>query len=302
MELRHLRYFVAVAEELHFGHAAKRLNISQPPLSAQIAALEDELGVRLLDRSKRHVLLTEAGRRFLAEARIALAQAVHAAEVAQRAQRGDLGELRIGLYASAPLTLGVSGALAAFRAELPGVTLLLRELNSSAQLEQLQGRALDLGFIRQHDRPSLPSGFAALEVVREPLVALLPATHRLAAEDTPLPLASLRDEPFVFFSLSVPSTLHNQVVALCAQAGFVPRVAQAATTNAMIIGLVAAGFGVSILPAVSCHVRSPRVVTRRLDAAEAVTSCWLVFREAPGNPVAERFVAFMRQRSLSLEP
>ncbi|MBR0828639.1 LysR family transcriptional regulator [Bradyrhizobium manausense] len=302
MELRHLRYFVAVAEELHFGRAALRLHISQPPLSAQIAALEEEIGAQLLDRDRRHVKLTEAGRRFLQEARATLEQAERARDVARRAQNGELGEIRIGLYGSAPLTRGVSEALAGFRAEFPGIALLLHDLDSAQQIEHLQSRALDVGFIRQHRPPALSAPFECFEVVREALQVLLPIGHALASEDTPLAIDRLANEPFVFLARSLRSMLHEQIYSICAASGFVPKVTQEATSNAMVLGLVAAGFGLSILPSASCRMGSGRIVTRPLDAPNRMTSCWLIHSGETARPLVRHFADFVRKRGLSIEP
>lgn len=301
MELRHLRYFVAVAEELHFGRAALRLGISQPPLSQQIAALETEVSARLFNRDKRNVVLTPAGKLFLVEARAALKQVDRARDVARRAQSGELGELRIGLFGSAPLATGVSDSIGSFRALLPDVSLILRELDSAQQIEHLQTGALDAGFIRQHRTPILPSALSAIQVTREPLHAILPQSHALASDDGPLPLAELADEPFVFFPHTAHSSMHEQVYSLCRDAGFLPRIVQEANANAMIVGLVAAGVGVSILPAALCRSLPAGVHTRPLDAPGATTACWLGYCPKATNPLAQRFVEHVRARGLSQE-
>src|ERR1700761_2805483 len=153
MELRHLRYFVRVAEELHFARAAKHLGISQPPLSQQIRALEDELGVRLLERTSRRVMLTPAGKMFLEGARATLQQAERAATMARRAARGELGQLAIGFNASAPFVPQVARAIHDFRQTYPEVALQLTELPAAAQIEGLDDHLLDLGFMRSPAQP-----------------------------------------------------------------------------------------------------------------------------------------------------
>ena len=278
MELRHLKYFVTLAEELHFGRAADRLNISQPPLSQQIKALERELGARLLTRTSRRVELTQSGRIFLTEAKATLAQAERAQSIAGRAERGEVGELRIGLFASAPLSLLVASALTTFRRTFPEVSLVLRERATPQQIEDLQAERLDLGFLRSHTAPNLPGTLEANEVVREQLFVFLPAGHPLAGESTPLSITALASEAFVFFARDVRSTLHDQVYALCAAAGYTPRVSQEANTNSMITGLVAAGMGVSVLPAAQARVRSDGVHVRPLAEADARTATWLARR------------------------
>jgi DNA-binding transcriptional LysR family regulator len=157
MELRHLRYVVALAEELHFGRAAARLGISQPPLSQQIQALEAELGARLFERSNRRVALTEVGRLFLEQARMVLAAADRAAEVARRAQRGEIGEIRIAFTASAPFTTLIPQTIFAFRRSHPDVHLQLQEMPTRQQIEALAERRLQIGFLRNPTFPPVPT-------------------------------------------------------------------------------------------------------------------------------------------------
>ncbi|TAM33299.1 MAG: LysR family transcriptional regulator, partial [Rhodanobacter sp.] len=170
MELRHLRYFIAVADELHFGRAAERLGMSQPPLSQQIRQLEQRVGVRLLDRTNRRVALTEPGRLFLDEARDILARTDHAIDLAQRAQRGETGELRVGMTRSTPLTGHIPRAILAFRQQLPEVQLQLEEMNSLRQIDALLDRRLQIGIVRGN---VLPDGLASKRLFRDPLVAVL---------------------------------------------------------------------------------------------------------------------------------
>lgn len=294
MELRHLRYFVAVAEELHFGRAAARLNMSQPPLSQQIAALERDLGVTLLERSGRRVALTDAGRLLLQEAQATLEQAARTRLVATRAQRGQVGELRIGLFASAPLSLAFAMAISAFRRECPYVTLTLREQPTPEQIDELLRGRLEFGFLRSPSRPQLPAELDALEVVREPLCVALPPEHALALKDGPLPIAELAQQPLVFFSRSMGSSLNDQLHSLCMAAGFVPRITQEANANSMILGFVAAGLGISVLPATLCSLWPDRIRVRPLDAAGAVTCTWLAWRRDRVSPLTRRFVAQFR--------
>jgi len=294
MELRHLRYFVAVAEELHFGRAAARLKMSQPPLSQQIAALELDLGVRLLERSNRQVRLTDAGRLFLAEAKATLEQAERARQVAMRAQQGELGELRIGLFPSAPLSGAVSAAISTFRRAWPNVTLTLRERATPGQIEELLRGQLDVAFLRSPARPPLPGNLSSLEVVREALCVVLPLEHRLAVETGPVPISALAEEAFIFFSRAVGSSLNDQLQSLCMEAGFQPRITQEATANSMILGLVAAGLGISVLPAALCWLRPGRIRVRPLDAPGAMTAIWLAWQQDGASAVATRFVQQVR--------
>lgn len=301
MELRHLRYFIALAEELHFGRAAERLNISQPPLSQQIKALEQELGVRLFERSSRQVQLTETGRLFLDEAKATLAQAERAYQIAGRAQRGEIGELRIGLFASSPLSVPISTALTTFRRTNPEVFLSLHERTTPQQIEDLEAGNLDLGFLRSPIAPSLPPTLQSMELVQEQLFVFFSADHHLAQEKGPIPIEQLSNESFVFFARDVRSTLHDQVYALCAAAGYSPRVSQEANTNLMIIGLVAAGLGISVLPAAQAHVNSDRVNVRPLDAPGATTAIWLANRHQESNPTVQWFIEHFSDLGIPVE-
>ena len=177
MELRHLRYFIAVAEELHFGRAAQLLGISQPPLSQQIQALEQELGARLFERTNRRVALSEAGRLFLEEARRVLAQVDKAADVARRAQLGELGELKIGFTSSAPFSSSIPQAIFAFRQAFPAVHLHLKEMSSREVADGLVDESIEVGMMRPL---VLPDSLHAVELFREPLVAVIRADHPLA--------------------------------------------------------------------------------------------------------------------------
>lgn len=299
MELRHLRYFIAVAEELHFGRAAQVLGISQPPLSQQIQALEQELGARLFERTNRRVELSEAGRLFLQEARLVLAQVEKAADVARRAQLGELGEMKIGFTSSAPFNSSIPKAIHTFRQRFPAVHLDLREMSSRDVAEAVFDEAIELGLMRPMP---LPEGLISTELLREPLVAVLNASHPLAARsDQGLYLESLANEPFVFFPRSYGSGLHAQLLNLARQAGFNPHFAQEAREAMTIIGLVSAGLGVSVLPASFQRMRIDGVVYRTLLDEGAMTAVWLVQRKGGASPMAEAFAQLLtHQASTSL--
>ncbi|KXE12962.1 LysR family transcriptional regulator [Pseudomonas aeruginosa] len=298
MELRHLRYFIAVAEELHFGRAAERLGISQPPLSQQIQALEEEIGARLFERTNRRVELTDAGRLFLDESRQVLAQVDKAVLLARRAHLGELGELKIGFTSSAPFTSTIPSSIHAFRKAYPDVHLDLQEMSSRQVLKALLEESLQVGVIRPL---ALPDAVHWVELFREPLVAVLRADHPLAAgsEDS-LAIAALAEEPFVFFPRSYGTGLYDQVIALTRQAGFSPRIAQEASEAMTIIGLVSAGLGVSILPASFRRTRVDGVVYRTLSDPEATTAVWLVRRQNEGSPLALSFIDLVTREAASL--
>ncbi len=299
MELRHLRYFVAVAEELHFGRAADLLGISQPPLSQQIQALEQELGVRLFERSNRHVALTDAGRLFLEETRQTLAQVSKSVDVVRRAEQGEIGELQIGFTASAPFVSIIPRAVFAFRQAFPAVHLDLQEMTSSQVCQALMEKKLQIGMIRPLE---LPGELDAVELLREPLVALLHAGHPLAGEQNGgLALAELADQPFVFFPRSYGTGLYAQLFSLARQAGFTPRITQEAHEALTIIGLVAAGLGVSVLPASFRRIRIDGVVFRTLTDTDATTAVWLVKRRQERSPLAQAFIDLLTREVQALK-
>lgn len=292
MELRHLRYFIAVAEELHFGRAALRLGISQPPLSQQIQALEDELGACLFERTNRRVALSAVGELFLPEARAVLAQLDKALAVARRAQQGELGELKVGFTSSAPFTSTIPRALRAFRQACPAVHLDLRELSSREVAEAVGEGLLQVGMIRPLD--PLPDGLEALQLFAEPLVAVLPAGHPRAVESAGgIALAELAVEPFVFFPRSFGTGLYDQVLGLARAAGFSPHIVQEASEAMTLIGLVATGLGVTILPASFSRMRIDGVVWRTLRDPGASTAVWLVRRRGEQSPLVQRFAELL---------
>ncbi|MCS3415692.1 LysR family transcriptional regulator [Pseudomonas yamanorum] len=291
MELRHLRYFIAVAEELHFGRAAQVLGISQPPLSQQIQALEQEIGARLFERTNRRVELSEAGRLFLQEARLVLAQVDKAADVARRAQLGELGELKIGFTSSAPFNSSIPQAIFAFRQAFAAVHLNLQEMSSTEVAESLVDESIQVGLMRPLP---LPDSLSVVELMREPLVAVLNAGHPLVeGSERGLHLAQLAEEPFVFFPRTYGSGLYAQLLNLARDAGFSPHFAQEAGEAMTIIGLVAAGLGVSVLPASYQRIRIDGVVYRTLLDQEAVTAVWLVQRKGQQTPMAKAFVELL---------
>ncbi|WP_043310240.1 LysR family transcriptional regulator [Pseudomonas sp. ML96] len=298
MELRHLRYFVAVAEELHFGRAAERLNISQPPLSQQIQALEQAMAVRLFERTNRRVALTEAGRLFLDEARAILQRVEGAVQLAQRAQRGELGELKVGFTASAPFTSIMPRSILAFRQARPDVHLSLLEMSSGAVVQALLDRQIQVGVLRPF---ALPDSIEAIELFRDPLVAVLRADHPLAAgSEDGLSLSALAEEPFVFFPRSYGTGLFDQLNELARQAGFIPRIAQEANEAMTIIGLVAAGMGVSMLPESFRRTRVDGVVYRTLLDPGATSAIWLARRRDERMPQALAFVEMMTRQVAAL--
>jgi DNA-binding transcriptional LysR family regulator len=290
IELRHLRYFVAVADTLHFGKAAERLGMSQPPLSQQIRQLEDTVGARLLTRTNRRVALTEPGKVFLDEAREILAKVEAAIELAQRAERGELGELRIGFTRTVPLTQDIPRAILTFRQQFPAVHLQLEEMMSRQQIDALLERKLHIGILRLG---TLPQSLVSKRMFRDPLVAVVPNGHpalkRVDARGK-LSTKALAQEPFVVFARTAGAGVYEHVFSLCRDAGFTPRIVQEAREASTIIGLVATGLGVSILPASCSHIHIEGVSYVPLADASAVSEVHVAYREDERSPLVPRFI------------
>lgn len=299
MELRHFRYFVAVAEELSFTKAARRLHISQPPLSQHVQDLERELGAVLLDRNRGHVSLTEAGTLFLSEAKVVLKQAAHAVDVAKRAGRGEVGVLRIGFTATAPFTREFSKVVHAYRRQLPNVHLALKFSTTEPILEALRMSELDIGLIRPAASAELPENITAIPVRRDRLMVVVHADHPLALSKTPIAIEDLSDEPFILRPNGVGAGFYEQIYALCNDAGFSPHLEQQAHEAVTILCLVAAGLGVTILPASLQAIAMTGVVWRDLVASEkSMSVVYLVFRSDEGNTFQRScFIELMQQLS-----
>jgi DNA-binding transcriptional LysR family regulator len=287
MELRHLRYFIAVAEELHFTRAAARLHIGQPPLSQQIQALEKEVGAQLFERSKRWVRLTEAGKFFLDDARKILALSDRAMATARRASIGEIGELRVGFTSSMPFTIILQRVVNLYRQRYPQVTLSLQEMSSARQIEAINHRTLDLGFIRPPEI-GLPDSLDVITLRHDPLLLVMPGDHRLARKKS-VKLSELAGEAFVMYSKDVGTGIYAQIEQLCRQAGFEPRIVQEAREASTIIGLVAAGCGVSILPESFQCIQMPGVSYRKISDPNATTALMLATRSGESAPLVDAF-------------
>ena len=286
MELRHLRYFVTVAEELHFGRAAKKLHISQPPLSMQIRALEAELGVMLFNRTQRSVALTQAGNALLGEARDILARVDQAVLMTRRVSRGEIGELAIGFISVADYNV-LPVVLREFRRAFPLVNLTLRESTTDAQIRDLLAGRIDVGFVLPPiNEPSLES----LPILREPLIAALPDKHPLARKAGKLVLEKLKDAPFILFPRPYAPGLYDDVVSCCKAAGFSPRVEQEAIQMQTIVSLVSAELGVALIPASLTNLRRTGVTYKELKAGSPLTEVHLAWRRGDDLPALRVFV------------
>jgi len=265
MDFRHLRYFVAVAEELSFTRAAERLHIAQPALSIQIRALEEELGTALLTRTKRKVALTSAGQGFLVRARQLLEDAERARDEVAHAARGARGRLRVGFTSSLPYSAVFSDVLRRYRETYPGVDLQLREMFTNEQFEALNDNALDIGLVRS-PASHAPDGIVLREIARDPVRIVMPTDHPLATAPD-VSMSELSEAGFITFPFGAGTGLPTLLVELARAAGFEPRVVQVASEATTQIGLVAAGVGLALLPAQLEHVRLPRVCYKPLRDA-----------------------------------
>jgi DNA-binding transcriptional LysR family regulator len=287
-----LRYFTAVAEELHFGRAAARLHMAQPPLSQQIRRLEEELGVQLFQRTRRRVELTHAGQTFLEEARRTLAQAEQAICVARKAARGEVGQLAVGFVDSA-VYQALPPTLRLFRERFPRVELVLQELGPSAQFQLLREGRLHAGFVRSRiDDPAL----AQVRLFEEPLMAALPRMHPRAGRES-ICLQDLAKDPFVIFPRALGAGFYDQILSLCGQAGFSPHIVQEANEMQTIVSLVAAGIGVAIVPASISNLRMKGVSYVHIRKPLARSAMTVVWRRDDPSPALKAFMQIIRQLS-----
>ncbi|MCW3003955.1 MAG: Transcriptional regulator [Conexibacter sp.] len=291
MELRHLRYFVAVAEELSFTRAAERLHMAQPPLSTQIKQLEGLLGVELFDRSRRNIQLTEAGRALLVEARQLLVQLDQAIRVVQRVGSGQVGRLGVGFVPSASNS-ALPPLLRTFRARYPDVELYLREMQPDELLRGLHEGRLDVAFLYL---PFDDETLASRPVSVEPLVVALGDDHPLAVRSQ-VAMEELAFEPFVLPGRYGMPGLHEKVLAACDEAGFTPRAVQKDVwLMQTIIGLVAAGIGVALVPASEQNIQRTGVAYRALAGSRPTVELGVAWRREHDTPVLVSFLSVVEE-------
>jgi DNA-binding transcriptional LysR family regulator len=287
-DLRQLRHFIAVAEQLHFGRAAASLHISQPPLSRSILDLEMRVGATLLARTRRRVALTPEGARFLEEAKRVLAQLERAVLEVGAMAAGGGGRLRLGFVSLADYGV-LPGLLKAYKAARPGVELALREMLSPDQAAALTAGELDFGLLLP---PVAGADLEHVVVQRERFVAALPARHRLARGGGKnagrLAVRELADEAFVMAPRAIAPGLHDIVAALTARAGFAPRVAQEAIQMQTVVSLVSSGLGVALVPASVANLGRRGVAYRELSDAHPRLDLWLAWRRGSATGVAAR--------------
>jgi DNA-binding transcriptional LysR family regulator len=287
MELRHLRYFTAVAQHLNYSEASRRLHVAQPAISQTILDLEGELGVKLLFRTRRSVQLTAAGTTFLREAEDILGRADEARRLAQRAARGEVGNLGIGFFgtASAPI---LPALVQTYRGKFPDVELHLHELNPDQQLAAFDDGRIDLGFSRPLP-PDSRMEFEQKTVYTDCLAVALPETHPLAKQKV-VRTKSLAGEPFVQFHRKGAPGLFDEVIAGCRQAGFSPRIVNEPNFMATVMTLVESGLGVSIVPRCVRTLNRPHVLIRRISPKSAPIPLCAVWRKSDKNPALEAFL------------
>jgi DNA-binding transcriptional LysR family regulator len=290
VELRHLRYFIAVAEELHFGRAARRVGIAQPPLSQQIRRLEEEVHTALLRRTKRNVQLTEAGRLFLDEARATLAQVERAVRLAQRASRGEIGQLSVGFVPWADFT-SIPKMIRTFGERHPDVDVELHSLTSQEQVAALRHGDIDVGIMRP---PVSGDDLLTEPLFSEPLVVAFPRGHRFTTYEQ-IPWRELTSEAFIAFSRERTTGYDALLVRACHDAGITLRVRHEADHPQTILALVEAGIGVSLVPASFARVKRPGISHRGLRPIGPALETIIVWRRDNESPLLRAFLEVVHE-------
>jgi DNA-binding transcriptional LysR family regulator len=294
VELKQLRYFVAVAEELHFGRAARRLFISQPALSFDIRKFEEQLGVQLFTRTSKAVSLTNAGQVLLDEARRLLLQAAEAERITQRSAHGLAGRLRIG-FVNSMLYRGLPKAVSRFEADHPGVEIVLKEMNTSEQVRAIQRLQIDMGCAHWGN---FPADVSATPIFSEPFLCCLPAGHPLARRRR-IDLRLLAGEPFILFPRTVSPHYHDLIIAQCVAAGFSPLIRHEARLWQTVVTMVEFGMGVALVPHTLRQVHDERVCYRPLQGDTLESQVLLLQRAGDTESVAARFAEYLREAAQS---
>jgi DNA-binding transcriptional LysR family regulator len=295
MELRQLRYFVAIVEAGNFSRAAERLHVSQPPLSIQIKNLEEELGVQLLERSNRGVSLTTAGAIFFDEIRAVLARLEHARIETQRADRGDVGVLSVGFVSIADYSI-LPSALKHFRARYPLVEVQLHELTTDAQIRELRDARLDLGIgLAPVAEPDLEFE----RVLREELVLAAPSGHPALGSDGAINLRTLSKESFIVPPRDIAPGLYDLIIGHCRLCGFAPRITQQARQMQTVISLVSSGMGLALVPSSVRNLERAGVQYRRLRGKAALIELGILALRDSRSPLREKFAAALRGEARS---
>ncbi|WP_296223427.1 LysR family transcriptional regulator [Ralstonia sp. UBA689] len=297
MDLKQLRYFVAVAEELHFGRAAQRLFISQPALSFDIRRFEEQLGVQLLARTNKSVTLTNAGQVLLDEARKLLQQAAEVERVTLRSAHGLAGRMRVG-FVNSMLYRGLPRAIERFEADHPAVEIVLKEMNTGEQIQAIQRQQIDLGCAYWG---SFPAEVVSAPIFSEPFVCCLPAGHTLARRKH-LDLSALAQEPFILFPRTVSPHYHDLIIALCVDAGFSPVIRHEARLWQTVVTMVGFGMGVALVPKTLQHAGDVRVSFVPLAGGKKESPVLSLRRAGDTEPVTGRFLEYLEATARESAP
>ncbi len=287
--MRHLRYFVAVAEELHFGRAAQRLHICQPPLSQQIKDLERDLGALLFHRNHKKISLTEAGAAFLDDAREILRRVEVAADRVRSVACGIVGRISMGFVLPA-MDSFLPNAIREFRSQNPGIEIELHELGTMAQLDALGKGQIQVGVVRLFQQET--GGLVVETIAEEPYILALPAKHPLTSLKA-VPLAALDGEQLIFFPRRTHPRLHDRILACCSAVGCAPRISQETTTKATAIALAAAGIGVALVPESARKQRRSGVLYRPIVGDLPMIKLSLVRREGVESQILNRLTGII---------
>lgn len=285
-----MRYFVVLAEELHFGRAAERLNLAQQPLSAAIKRLEESIGTRLFERTSRQVKLTAAGQVYLPEARLILQRTSEAADLARRAAHGEVGQLSVG-YAAGTLHNVLPPTVRRFRTASPGVHLRLHELSSPEVEATLIRGDVQVGLLCPPvNDPSLRSEI----VLREPIILALPRDHRLTRQAR-VTLADAADEPFVLYQRATKPSVYDSIIGLCRSAGFSPQITQEVATEAAVVGLVAAGMGLALVSSSQRKAPGEDIAYRFLEGPWVEVELAAAWTRTDNSPLTAAFLELIRE-------
>ncbi|MCH1925147.1 LysR family transcriptional regulator [Shewanella sp. C32] len=299
MELRHIRYFLAVAEEHNFTRAANRLHIAQPPLSQQIRTLEQEIGTALFVRTPHGAELTDAGQALYQQLAGLPKQLQHAKDIALKAAKGEIGKLRLGVTGTAALHPAIPAVIRQYRRRYPEVELTIEEANSLALAEGLANDRLDAAILRPSD--SDPTQLTVQHFLEEQLVIALPASHPIARANETIDVIDLKNEPFILTPRTLAVSLHDAVVHVCQEAGFEPIVGQPAPQIASILSMVSAELGISMLPESMRQLSVKGVVYRPIKHTAIKVELAVAHRSLHPSQSAINFAATVNQQRLARE-
>jgi DNA-binding transcriptional LysR family regulator len=291
MELRHLRYFIAVAEELHFGRAANRLQISQPPLSQQIKQLETELGLLLFSRTRQRVDLTTAGKSFLQNAYKVMNLIDQACEEAKRVDRGESGQLILAFTGAIAFDL-LPTILRAYQEQYPNINIILKQMTTAEQIKSFQKKAIHVGLVVM----PVTSESLNIELLHEePFIVVLPKTHHLAQQKGKVNLANLVNEQFIMTPRNSGEGYYDSIISLCQSAGFIPKKTQEAEELHTVVSFVASGMGIAILPSSIQFLKNDDIVYFPLKHDFPTYNTGVAWSKTETSPVVHSFISFLRE-------